>query len=45
MPETEEPFDYYNYMMQQYYGSSASSAGSAGSAGSAADYVTPSYNE
>lgn len=24
-PETEEPFDYYNYMMQQYYGSRASS--------------------
>ena len=23
MPETMEPFDYYSYMMQQYYGSSA----------------------
>lgn len=26
MPETMEPFDYYSYMMQQYYGSSTSSS-------------------
>ena len=27
-PETVEPFDYYSYMMQQYYGGSATGASS-----------------